>query len=438
MKTKFKIFFANAASTPITTFSFVNEISIGEDGWAMIAPFGDHPSQALIPDGNGRMKKQKAIQRIDKTGAEAMVAQFNNERKGVRKFLRGCNIYVGHPDVPGLEKFYPDHEAKGVIAKVEVRNDGIYGMPVFTNEGSELVEQKKFRAFSGNIGESEPDGEVSGVPAYRPTKIFSVGLTNTPHLPVHFFNSDDTLAEAPADANNPINTMKKKIVEMCTTLGIQFANDATDAQTEVALDQVQAKVAAFANEKTAFTAATKTLKEKLVAICAKVGITFANADAVTDPAATLAQVEDKVVTLNTDLTAARTSFANERRDRIADEIGAAVKSGRITEAEKPTWEGRLKVEAQFANEMTALRALTSKVKTTSVTVKRGDREVQIDVGDTTARTQFVNEVLSEIATEKKLNPVKDSRQIMNIAQARHPALFENVPHVEIVMPGKRK
>jgi Mu-like prophage I protein len=435
MKIRSKISFANSAEKPVVTFSFVNEINIGADGWAMIAPFGDHPSNALVPDGTGKMKKQKAIQRIDAAGASAMVAQFHNERKGVRKFLRGCNIYVGHPDVPGLEKFYPDHEAKGVIADVAVRADGIYGLPVFTNEGSELVEQKKFRAFSGNIGESEADGEVNGVPAYRPTKLFSVGLTNTPHLPVHFFNSDGSLAEAPTNQNK---TMKKAIVEMCAALGIQFANDADDAKTEVALGQVQAKVAAFANEKTAFTAATKAIKEKLVALCAKVGITFANADAVTDPAATLAQVEDKIVTLNADLTTARTQFANERTARITDAIGAAVKSGRITEAEKPTWEGRLKVEAQFANEMTALNALTPKVKTTSVTVNRGGKESQVDVSTPQARTQFINEAITEVAGELKLDEKKDYPRIFNEVQRRHPALFANMQQPEIKVRGSKR
>ncbi len=432
MKTKTKIFFANAAPSPVVTFSFVNEIAIGEDGWAMIAPFGDHPSQALIPDGSGKMKKQKAIQRIDKAGADAMVAQFHNERKGVRKFLRGCNIYVGHPDVPGLEKFYPDHEAKGVIADVEVRTDGIYGLPVFTNEGSELVEQKKFRAFSGNIGESEPDGEVNGLPAYRPTKLFSVGLTNSPHLPVHFFNSDGSLAEAPT---NQKNTMKKKLLALFAALSLKpsFANaeEPADTEMEAALDQVQTKVAAFANEQTS-------LKTKLVALCAKVGITFANADAVTDPAATLAQVEDKIVTLNTDLTNARTQFANERKDRINDALATAVKGGLITDAEKPTWEGRLKVEAQFANEITALRSLTPKVKTTSVTVNRGGKESQIDVSTPQARSQFINEAVTEVAAELKLDEKKDYTRVYNEVQRRHPALFANMQQPEIKVRGSKR
>lgn len=386
--------------------SFCNDIAIGDDGWAQIAPFGDHPSLALIPDAAGKIKKQKAIQRIDKPGAEAMVAGFHNERRGLRKFLRGCNIYVGHPDVPGLEKFYPDKEPKGVFADMQVRADGLYGLPVFTNEGSNLVEQKTYRAFSGNIGESEECEAVNGTPCYRPTKIFSAGLTNSPHLPVHFFNSDDTLAD-PAVNQNQNQTMKKKIIALCATLGVQFANEADDAQTEAALDQVQTKVAAFANEKA-------TLESSLTAKDGEL--------------ATLKTEKDTAVT---ERDTARTQFANERKARIEDALSLALTSGRITAAERGVWEGRLKVEAQFVNELDALTKLAPKVKTTSVTVNRGGKEQAIDISQPGQRAKFVNEVLTEVAAELKLDPVKHYDRIYREVVTRHPALFANMAQPEI-------
>jgi len=442
MKSKTKIQFANAAA-PGVMIGFCNEIAIGEDGWAMIAPFGDHPSTALIPDAGGRLKKQKAIQRIDKAGADSMVAGFHNSRKGIRKFLRGCNIYVGHPDVPGLEKFYPDKEPKGVFADMETRADGLYGLPVFTNEGSDIVETKKLRAFSGNLGESEADGELNGLPVYRPTKIFSAGLTNSPHLPVHFFNADGTLAEEAVNPQPQQNKMKKKLLALLAALSLkpQFANAAepTDAESETALDLINEKVVAFANEQAAHKTAAKTLREKLLGLCQKVGITFANEAEITDPAATLAQVDEKIVTLNTDLTTARTSFANERTSRIADELAQAITTGRITAAEKPVWEGRLKVEAQFANELVAIRALKPVVKTESVIkVNRGGREQQIDISNAAARTQFVNEAMTEVAAELKLDPKKDHQKIYNEVQRRHPAVFANMAQPEIKVRGQKK
>ncbi|MEI8288782.1 MAG: hypothetical protein WCH99_04870 [Verrucomicrobiota bacterium] len=443
--------FANE-STAATLVGFCNEINIGADGWAMIAPFGDHPSPALIPDGKGGMKKVPAIQRIDKAGAAAMVASFHNERRGLRKFLKGCNIYVGHPHVPGLGKFYPDKEPKGVFAELEVRADGLYGLPVFTNEGSNLVENpdpaKRLKAFSGDLGESEDCGMVGGKPCYRPTVIYSAGLTNTPHLPVHFFNSDDTLAEpaeaGPANVNNhnQTNKMKKKLIALFAALSLKptFANAAepTDTEMEAAIGDIETKVATFANERTAWETATTGIKKKLVGLAALVKITFANEAAITDPAATIVQIEEKVTKLNTDLTAAQAAFANERADRIKDELALGISSGRITAAEQPTWEGRLKVEAQFANERTALRALAPKVKTTSITLQRGGKTEQVDISDPKDRAQFANEIMGAIAGELKLNRTKDHNRIYAEAQRRHPALFEGMQSIEIKMPGSKK
>ncbi len=405
--------FANESTAPVLV-GFCNEITIGDDGWAMIAPFGDHPSTALILGADGKVKKQNAIQRIDKAGCEAMVASFHNERRGLRKFLKGCNIYVGHPDVPGLGAFYPDKEPKGVFADMAVRADGLYGLPVFTNDGSEIVETKKLRAFSGNLGESEPCGAVNGVPAYRPTKIFSAGLTNHPHLPVHFFNSDDTLADAHAEAatNQHKHTMKKKLAALFAALFAkqpQFANAEapTEAETEAALDQISEKVAAFANEKAKLESGIAERDTKINTLTAANG------------------------TLTTERDTARTTFANERAARIADALTDALTTGRITDAERATWETRLNVEANFANENTALRKLAAKVKTTSVTVSRGGREQAVDVSTPEARAQFVNEAMTETAKELGLDAKKDYDAVHAAVQRRYPAIFAAMQQPEI-------
>ncbi|MGO8765775.1 MAG: hypothetical protein ACLQSR_11665, partial [Limisphaerales bacterium] len=390
---------AAAPASTATLFGFINEITIEEDGWAMIAPFGDYPSEALLPTANGQLKRRRAIQRITPQSAAGMVTQFHNSRAGLKKFIRGCNIYVGHPDMPGLENRYPDKEPKGVFADMEVRGKGIYGLPVFTNEGMDLVEGRKLvngqkvRGFSGRLIDAAPDGQVLAdgqqVPVFIPTRLASAGLTPYLHLPVEFFNAENVLTEgelprasrgrAPGagaitntnkgeqphgacgratgtvalpNTNQKPNQMKKKLLEVCTALGIQFANDADDAATEAALDQVQSKVDAFAQT-------SKTLKQKLFGLCQKAGIEFANEEAITDPAVALTQIEEKIESskqkAESDLQAARTQFLNERAARITDELDRAITGGRITDAERSIWDHRL--QAQFANEVAAIRAL---------------------------------------------------------------------------------
>ncbi|HEY3761586.1 MAG TPA: hypothetical protein VGN23_07555 [Verrucomicrobiae bacterium] len=437
-------------STP--TIFFVNELTIESDGWAMIAPFGDYPSEALLPTADGKLKRQRAIQRITRESAEGMVAQFHNSRAGLKKFIRGCNIYVGHPDMPGLESRYPDKEPKGVFADMEVRERGVYGLPVFTSEGMELVEGRKLvngqrvRGFSGRLVEATPDGEAVAegrrVPVFVPTKIASAGLTASPHLPVEFFNEDDTLAEEPnphltltlsppirmgAEREQDASADGKLKVRQATT-GNSNLNDEKKVSREDARNSGR-------DARAPQTTTTTKMKTQLLKLCTLLGIEFANEADDARMETALEQIEGKITTMTSERDEARKQFANERVERIADEIDRAIMSGRITDAEKITWGKRL--EAQFANEVTAIRELAAKIKTTSVTISRGQRRDQIDLANPRQRQQFVNELLSEIAAEQRLDPVRHSKRILNLARERHPVLFD-VPHVEIRTPGKAK
>jgi hypothetical protein len=403
---KTKIQFANEGQSAVTLVGFYNEIAIDADGWAMIAPLGDFPSMAITSGPDGKLTKQEAIQRYDAAAVNKIVANFHNSRRERRKYLRGIPIYVGHPDVPGLERRYPDKTPKGVFADLQARDNGLFGLPVFTNEGSELVETKKLRAFSGRAGNSEPDGEKDGLPVFRPTELFSAGLTNKPHLPVQYLNEAD-VEDGPAKTKPGMN---KKLSALCAALGIQFANDADDAATEAALDQISQKVATFANEK-------QTLID----------------DAKTQVAA-MATLTTERTALTTDRDSARASFTNERAARIGDELGLALSSGRITAAQQPTWLNRLKVEASFANELSALRTLHPTVKTESVTLQRGDRKIEL--ANPQQRAEFCNELYDNIAKKEGLDRKRDFNKIFNIAQRQHPALFANMQQPET--PGRKK
>ena len=68
-----------------------------------------------------------------------MVARFKSPWQRVKRYFTGCPIYAGHPDVPAFANDYPDKSPKGMIIDLQVRADGLYCKPVFTNEGSELV-----------------------------------------------------------------------------------------------------------------------------------------------------------------------------------------------------------------------------------------------------------------------------------------------------------
>jgi hypothetical protein len=129
--------FANSALvTPHSAFgmvSFINEIAIGGDGWAQLAPFGDYPGEALVTETGGRIAKFPAIQRLDRAAALGMVARFKSPWQRVKRYFTGCPIFAGHPDVPAFASDYPDKSPKGMIVDLQVRDDGLFCKPVFTN-----------------------------------------------------------------------------------------------------------------------------------------------------------------------------------------------------------------------------------------------------------------------------------------------------------------
>lgn len=406
-------------STELLT-AFSNDIAIGDDGWAMIAPFGDFPGMALVNDGRGGVKKQKAIQRIDKEAVTQMVNEFNSSRRGVRKFLTGRKLFVGHPDVPGMKSRYPDSEPKGVFANLACRADGFYGEPVLTEEGEQIIAEKQYRALSGRWEAEIVSGGDNGETAiYRPTKFISAGLTNQPNLPVQLLNEAETDQGQEGQKEN--TQMKKSVIALLMGLGVSgitIANEATDEQVSDAVkalgekakaaDALAAEKATLANDK-ATLASDKTRLEGEVTT-----------------------LKTEKTTLTTERETAKTAFANERKARISELLDGAIKDGRITAAEKTTWEGRLNTEASFANESEALKKLDAKIKTASVMLQRGDRKVEIsNAGE---RKEMVAELVNE-----RMQATKCSYDAAYTwAQKQHPALFAAMEQPEIRKGGPKK
>lgn len=407
-----KATFYNESTKSEMLVSFSNELVIGEDGWAQIAPFGDFPGMGLVPDGKGGWITKRAIQRVDKQAVEQMVEEHNRSRRGLKKFLNGRPIFNGHPDNPVTGWKYPDKTAKGVFANVAVRENGFYGEPILTDEGEELVATKKVRAFSSRwetdfVGEEMINGKLT--PVFRPTRFLSAGMTDKPNLPVEMFNEQET---------NQTQTMKKEtVIAVLASLGIltakgtTFANDASDEDVSEGLKQLGEKA------KTATTLAS----EKA---------TFANEKAQLE--GQIATLKTEKATAATERETARTQFANERAAHITDLLDGATQDGRVTAAERPTWENRLKNEAQFANEAEALKKLTPKTKTASVTLQRGDRKVEIS--NSAERRDMVTALVNE-----KMVALKCGHDAaLATVRKECPQLFEGMREPRIQMPGSKR
>jgi hypothetical protein len=346
--------------------AFTNEISVAHDGWAQLAPFGDYPGQAIIRQADGSVQKSPAIQRLDRVAADLMVARFKSPWQRVKRYFTGCPIYAGHPDVPAFANEYPDKSPKGMIIDLQVRADGLYCKPVFTNEGSELVESKKLRAFSAywsalEIGiQPGPDGR--SIKLYRPDLLKSAGLTNHPNLPVHLLN------EAQPQPN-PI-VKKQVIIDFLATQGITLANEASDDQITAALQQLGERAAAAET-----TLAARCLEMEALGV----------------------------------------ELANERKFHLDTVLDQALAAGRITAAQRPEWAARL--ETDFANAAAALAQLTPALKTRGLTVNLGVRKAEI------AGAGERRDALETLLRAEMANNGGDYDRAFAAVQKSNPALF---------------
>jgi len=319
------------------------------------------------------------MQRLDRAAAEAMAARFKSPWHRLKRYFTGCNIYAGHPDVPALANEYPDKTAKGMIVDLDVRAEGLFCKPVFTNEGSELVETRRLRALSAywtarEIGEQAgPDGQP--VKIFRPDALKSAGLTNHPNLPVQFLNEargQERRAVENISTNEPEvpPRLNQIVVDFLSAQGIAVANEATEAELAGALRQMGERV----------TTAEATLAARSV-----------------------------------ELEGLATELANERQFHVDALLDGALQGGCVTEAQRLEWAARF--AADFANASAALARLTPVMKTRGLTLQFGARKAEI-ANATERRDALDTLVKAEMAANGG-----DYDRAFAAVQKANPALF---------------
>ncbi len=310
-----------------------NEIDLTTgDGWALIAPYGQHPHA----DG---------LQIFERDDADHIVRHFKSLWGRIKRVVTGIPLYKGHPDHPAFANVHKDKREYGQWADLEARDDGLWGRPVVSAAGADLIE--------GGLKYLSPNWRAlpvlaNGKPTWRPRILDSVGLTDRPNIPGRSLTN-----------SQPESTMNKELIlALLAALGRPLANaaTATDEQINAALTEAAPVATALANEQTARSTAETRVAELTTAL--------ANEQA------------------------AHKATAKARNEALVD---AAVKSGRIVEAARPVWLGRL--ERDFSTESVALANEKPAVKTTATTANLGDRK---PAGEASAAfTALVNERMTK-------------------------------------------
>jgi hypothetical protein len=194
-------FLANEAGETEEPQLLGNEFAPGQDGWVMLAPYGD-------------FQHSQGIQRFTKEDAEGLCNEFNG-LLGLPSRLLGLPWYIGHPDHPKFKDRYPDTKAYGRIKGLQAREEGLFANVKWSAAGEDLIRSEAFHGHSVNWGAVKRAG------VWRPVRIKSVGFTNEPNIPV----TPVTLA------NEVEESMKQQMLEK---LGLPA--DATDEQILAAVD----------------------------------------------------------------------------------------------------------------------------------------------------------------------------------------------------------
>ena len=353
--------------------SAFNEAIATDQEWTRISPYREIPNEV-------------GLQVFDRVGAEAMMAAFNSLAGRVQRFFRGLPIYIGHPDDPKWRKENPmaRTDAMGRIKELQARDDGLYGRTAYNETGKPLVTGDA----AAYAYQSPRWGMVpithNGRKAFRPVELYSIGLTNNPNIPENAIGLNEA-----AGTDSPMN--KEKAIKLLAALGITVAADATDEQLTAALNEALPKAqAAIAAQ-----GELATLKPQLVT--AKNDLTAAQ----------------------TEVTAQKTAATNERAARVEAVLTVAINAGRITEAQRAEWKGRLIAATDFAAVETELGKLKPAVNTQGRAKDLGTRKGESAAS--TAKITAINEAVTKY--QKEHNDCDRTTAYLEVKKAQ-PSLFE--------------
>lgn len=231
---------ANSTEHDVADFvALANELALDNDGWALLAPFGEHRKERLV-NRDGAIKTERYLQVLDAAAVDAIIAneKGTNMIQKIKRALVKRPIYRDHPDL----KLY-NQEA------VAIGNQEL--TPLGVNDGCRKTERGlEFRPLLApdGVGAIEKDGckypsalfllkktgvvREGGWIEVRPFALASIGLTPTPNI-----SGVDSLANA--NATKPAATtetetktqndhMKSLVIGWLAAQGIALANDATD------------------------------------------------------------------------------------------------------------------------------------------------------------------------------------------------------------------
>ncbi len=183
MKTNEEVKWGGAAAPPY----LVNEApGLDEEGWALVAPFGQHPKTRVFRDpADGQVKEQKFIQSLDNDAADAILSRENSLFGRIKRALIGLPVFKGHGDLAEYDPAVVANSALtklklGVVDQIRKGARGLEAHFALENHGAEAVAAGW--KFPSVLWQVQPNGRQDDAIIGVPFKLLSVALTQRPNI----------------------------------------------------------------------------------------------------------------------------------------------------------------------------------------------------------------------------------------------------------------
>ncbi len=381
-----------------------NEGTLDEEGWALIAPFGEHPKTRYVKK-NGTVQCERFIQVLDQESADQLLSRENSLFRRIRRAVVGIPVYKGHPD---LGDYSPEtaggggkKEIIGAIDKVRKTERGLEAHFVLTPAGAEAVERQGCK-YPSALWYVQPVGRRGGAVLARPFKLLSAGLTAHPNI-----SGVESLANArhagPTQEQNPTKEPDMKLIAgWLLANGATLANANNPAESEVlaALQKLHASAAgeaeALGNENGALSGENSDLKTRLSNLqCSSTAL------------------ENENGVLKAQATA-------ERKGRAAAVVDLAIARGKLAVSERPARVQALENTADFDRDSAALLDAATRFKTASSAESGKVLSNHGASGD--AREEYCTAVERHMKESGETDPVKAHHAVMQ----HNPGLAEKL------------
>jgi hypothetical protein len=381
-----------------------NEAVLDEDGWALIAPFGEHPKTRFVKK-NGTMQREHFIQVLDHQSADQLLSRENSLFRRIRRAVVGIPVYKGHPD---LGDFSPEaavggvrKEIIGAIDKIRKSERGLEAHFVLTPAGADAVEREGCK-YPSALWYVQPTGRRGGAVLARPFKLLSAGLTAHPNI-----SGVESLANArhagPIQKPTPTKEPDMKLIAgwlRAQGATVPHADSPAESEILAALQKLHAsaagEVAALGNENSTLTGENAELKARL------------------------SNLESNAAALENENGALKTQAGAERQGRAAALVDLAIARGKLAVSERSGRLQTLENSADFEREAAALLDSPVRFKTAGNAESGKILSNHGATGD--AREEYCAAVERHMKESGETDPIKAHHSVMQ----NHPGLAEKL------------